>query len=246
MNKWIRKILKPKWYELLLIGVVFLYVGLVTWPNFLFDYRYLHNSFQVHSDVEVSERALGNILSKSERLIKKSKFYDSKYIHDIYLVSSNVKYRLLAFTAGDGFGASYPLINNIFINQYDIERDEVRTNKTKHNLRSLSSVIAHEAIHSLVENDIGFFKFKFSLKKWIDEGYADYIANESSFSQKSGIQLLCNGSTDESSSFQYFLYRKAIEYLIQNDEIDERSLFEKKFDFKQTLSGLKQSTCSVK
>jgi len=60
---------------------------------------------------------------------------------------------------------------------------------------------------------IGIIK-DYRLPKWIKEGYCEYVARDSSFPEKKGIQLLVERKQNNSMSFKYFVWRKMVEYPI--------------------------------
>lgn len=66
---------------------------------------------------------------------------------------------------------------------------------------------------------------------WVVEGYCDYVAREGSFPEQRGLALLASGSTDPSESFQYFVGRQLVTYLIE----------QKKMTFEQIASAAKES-----
>jgi hypothetical protein len=49
----------------------------------------------------------------------------------------------------------------------------------------------------------------------VTEGYADYIARESSFPEVEGLELLTAGHSEPSESFEYFKWRKMVEHLVE-------------------------------
>ena len=67
-----------------------------------------------------------------------------------------------------------------FLSKSNVSDNKIDRNGTENNRRTLSGTIAHEVTHSLVKNRIGLLKYM-QLDTWKNEGYADYIAKESSF-----------------------------------------------------------------
>jgi hypothetical protein len=50
----------------------------------------------------------------------------------------------------------------------------------------------------------------------VAEGYCDYIANESSFPEEKGLQILRDGKEDRSASFRYFVFRQMVRHLVDD------------------------------
>ena len=78
--------------------------------------------------------------------------------------------------------------------------------------------MAHEITHGLIRHRLGLFR-GVRLPDWVDEGYCDYVAQESSFPEGDGFRLLAAGERHPSPSFRYFLYRQMVQYLIDDQHL---------------------------
>lgn len=125
---------------------------------------------------------------------------------------------------------SVPFTNNIFIADGDFESDTARSRQPAFNTRILSAVMAHEITHGLIVARIGFID-SVRAPSWVTEGYCDYVAREGSFPEQQGLALLAAGRTDPSSSFQYFVGRQLVTYLVE----------QKKMSFAQIAAAATQS-----
>ena len=110
------------------------------------------------------------------------------------------------------FGANLKVVSNIFVNTADIRADTVTTDTGQHDKRTLSGVVAHECTHTLLVRKFGLVR-SFRLPSWKQEGYCDYVAQETSFDREEGARLLKQGGTDASPSFFYFKAFTAISTL---------------------------------
>lgn len=81
------------------------------------------------------------------------------------------------------------------------------------------------------------------LDTWKNEGYADYIAKESSFNFLIGTYFLCNSQTPSLPSFQYFKYRLYVKYLIQDKKITFNKIINDSFNLKELESEIQKKYC---
>ena len=79
-----------------------------------------------------------------------------------------------------GFAFSVPVTNHVFIASADFTSNVAHRNASDFNKRALSSVIAHEITHGLIRNRLGLLR-GLRLAEWENEGYCDFVAQESSF-----------------------------------------------------------------
>ncbi|MFN2475539.1 MAG: hypothetical protein ABR526_04270 [Chthoniobacterales bacterium] len=107
-----------------------------------------------------------------------------------------------------------PWSGHIFVADADISRNVSHSSATAYNTRTLSGVIAHEITHELIVHHLGLLR-AVRLPSCVVEGYCDYIARESSFSEEKGMQLVARGEEDSSASFNYFVDRKMITHLLE-------------------------------
>ncbi|MBA3968720.1 MAG: hypothetical protein H0X52_01305 [Gemmatimonadetes bacterium] len=191
----------------LLVGA---YLLVLTVPQPLFPYRLSYRSFTVHSDQPLS-RGVYPVLDRAQARLASSAVYDSTALHTIFLSSSYWKFALFAREHFRAFGIRSPLRGHIFISKADPERDVVVRYAEAQNERRLSGVIAHEVTHNLLQKATSGRE----LPRWKEEGYADYVAGESTFDYGAGVRLLAEGRSEGSSAFRYLKYRLLVEYLLE-------------------------------
>ena len=92
--------------------------------------------------------------------------------------------------------------------------DRVENGAPVGGVRSLSGVIAHETTHLLVARRIGEWR-AFMLPGWKSEGYADYVARESSLRDSDYARLRANGAS-RPAMFYYEARRRVAEALRRN------------------------------
>jgi hypothetical protein len=77
----------------------------------------------------------------------------------------------------------------------------------------LFSTTVHEAMHALVARRLGAVRYAI-LPGWNNEGFADYVARESSFGIDSAVALVREGRDDPSPAFRYAVDRLLVAYAL--------------------------------
>lgn len=192
--------------------LVLLYVGLYTFPQVLFPYHYSMQGVTIYARFpfpsETTERIV-NIV----KLIERSELVIAGRTERIFVCNQPWLFRLLSPMSAGAFAYSLPLTDNVFVADADLIHNVARSAAIDFNTRSFSGVAAHEITHGLIRHRVGLLH---SLPTWVVEGYCDYVAHESSFPEAEGLHLLAAGQQDTSGSFQYFVYRQMVSYLIED------------------------------
>ena len=126
----------------------------------------------------------------------------------------------------------------------DIGKNEIKRNGEESNTRTLSAVIAHEIIHSSLEDKLGLIKYKM-LPSWKNEGYCDYVARESSYDEKLGWSQICNNEEGDSSSFNYFKYKTFVQYLVEEEKVSLDTFLIKDFSMESVAFKSKRFLCPI-
>ena len=231
--------------SLLLGGLSLTYAGIIIFPSFLFANNLKYKSFNVfyHSS-EINVEKLKSVLDKSQNLLNNTELYKPRINQDIFICNSFNEFTFFALFHRKAFAVNYPITQNIFLSKSSISKNSILRNGKKNNRYSLSGVIAHETTHSLLEKKLGTIKFKL-LPSWKNEGYCDFVANESSFNRKKGLQDICsNKDNSETQSFKYFKYRITTEYLFEERKITLEKFLNDDFDLKEISENLKKKYCT--
>jgi len=203
--------------------LVFILAIVILFPQiYYFNDKIKYKNFQVFYDQKIPNEIFP-ILDNVEQLIQKSECYDPDLNFKIFLRSDANKYNLLPFQFPEvGSGHAIPGIKNVFLYKSNCSTDTTY-NHLGH-ARSLSSVLAHELTHVMVESK-WFFKAKMAYfdknsltpfgALWKEEGYAEYIAGNLPIKMEEGIKLLEGTSKKHySPNFEYFKYWLAVRHLI--------------------------------
>ncbi len=196
-----------------IVGLVFFALLFIqVFPQVIFDHKLTAHGITVYSRAPLPPQAR-DVLAKAALLVAQSKLAIPGRGEHVYVADQAwVMWLFQPFRTP--FAVSVPVTNNIFVAQSSFVDDTVHANRPTFNTRTLSSVIAHEIGHDLVNQRLGPIQ-RFRVATWVAEGYCDYIAKESSFPEQEGMRLLAAGKDDPSSSFRYFVARKVVAYLIE-------------------------------
>ena len=234
-----------KMFNWLLGGISFSYFLAIVFPSFLFANKLEYKSFSVHyhsNDINTEELKL--VLDKSESLLYNSELFKKGISQDIFICNGYIEFTFFALMSRKAFAVNYPIFQNIFISKSSVLQNYILRNGKENNKRTLSGVIAHETVHSLLENKLGLLKYKL-LPSWKNEGYCDFIANESSFNEQKGLTNICNDEVNsESASFKYFKYRKITQYLFEERKITLEKFLNDDFEMDEINKNLKKKYCT--
>jgi len=234
-----------KMFNWLLGGISFSYFLAIVFPSFLFANKLEYKSFSVHyhsNDINTEELKL--VLDKSESLLYNTELFKKGISQDIFICNGYSEFTFFALMSRKAFAVNYPIFQNIFISKSSVLQNYILRNGKENNKRTLSGVIAHETVHSLLENKLGLLKYKL-LPSWKNEGYCDFIANESSFNEQKGLTNICNDEVNlESASFKYFKYRKITQYLFEEKKITLEKFLNDDFEMDEINKNLKKKYCT--
>lgn len=226
----------PGYY--IIIAIALLFILFVIFPELtIYRYKVVYKNFRIYSDKAIDDNIFP-ILDKVEKKLSCSEIYNPQVKYRMYISSSIKLYASFVPGQKDAFAAAFPIFKNIFISKTDIKNDTVYRNAIQDNERSLSSVLAHEATHILIEKKIGIIKNR-KLEIWKKEGYCEYIGGEGAFDINAGIKMIYNGVSSASASFSYLKYRLLVTYLLDEKGYTFESLVNTEFDPKQLEEELR-------
>jgi hypothetical protein len=200
-----------------------LYIGLYTFPQVLFPHSYSLQGVTVYArspfPSETTER-----IAEIVKLIARSELAVAGRTERIFVCNQPWLFRLLLPISAGAFAYSLPVTDNVFVAKADLVHNLARSAAPDFNTRSFSAVVAHEITHGLIRHKVGLLH---SPPTWVIEGYCDYVAQESSFPEAKGLHLLATGKHHPSGSFQYFIYRQMISYLIEDRHFSFQQIVER-------------------
>ena len=202
-----------RYLERALLALVGIYCVLQIYPQVLFAHSFDHDGITVYSRTALPPEAADRTTEITE-LLKRSELYISELDDRIFICNDPWLFRLFSPIHARSFAVSVPLTNNVFVASADLVTDTARSRRPEFSQRSFSGLVAHEITHRLIRDRVGLLR-SLTLETWLKEGYCDYIAGEGSFPEPRGLQLLAEGRSVPSRSFQYFLWRQMVEHLVE-------------------------------
>lgn len=154
------------------------------------------------------------VLARSDALVARSPLAEPGLERRLFLTDGGWRWDLLALTSRGAFALRRPLRDAIVVNASDVAADRVENGAPVDGVRTLSGVIAHETTHLLVARRLGEWS-AFLLPSWKSEGYADYVARESSLGDGDYARLRANGARRE-AMFYYEARRRVAAALARN------------------------------
>lgn len=214
-------------------------------PSFLFANKLDYKNFSVHyhsDDIDIEQ--LKSVLDESELLLKNTELFKTGINQELFICDSFNEFAFFANFSRKAFAVNYTFSKNIFLSKSSVSANSTLRNGKENNKRTLSALIAHETTHSLLEKELGTLKYKL-LPSWKNEGYCDFVANESSFDEQKGLQDICNDKENpDTPSFKYFKYRKLTEYLFEDRKISMEKFLNGDFDLEKINEELKKKHCT--
>jgi len=216
-------------------GLLVIYLGLRIYPNFLFGHSFKYKNFNVYSTQPLGD-SIQTVLDETEIKLSSSEIYDKGLTHNIYLCNNYTLYTFLAPFSRKAFACNYPVINNIFIANCDIDKNEAYKNNAKDQyIRQLSALITHEMTHTFIEQKIGFWKFR-TLSSWKNEGYCDYVGYGQADNLKEGQKFLLISKNDKKPGTEYRKYYIAVNYLMTVKNMTFDNLLSTDQSFEEVLN----------
>jgi hypothetical protein len=216
------------------------YLLILIFPEPLFAYHLRHRNFHVYSEVPIVPQ-LTAIIDEAAKLMQRSSLDVPGMEHRLFLCNSPVKRRLLAPRSYVSFGTTYTVLlrRNTILNRTDVPANLVFRDAPDRNRRPLSSVIAHERIHALMDHRYGDLAC-YRLPDWKKEGYCEYIAGSPSFDEDEGKRLVRRGEVDGSAPFRYFRAWLMVKYLIEVEKCHIDEIVARAFNTDGVLAKVRQ------
>ncbi len=120
-----------------------------------------------------------HVVKRADRLLQASPISTPNIHRQIVLTDGGWRWKVLALNLSGAVAFRRPFSNALILNRSDVARDVVSNGAPLGGRRTLSGTIAHETVHMLVAHHLGELR-AMRLPAWKQEGYADYIAGETS------------------------------------------------------------------
>jgi len=209
------------------------YLLLLYYPQPLFAYSTEYNGFKVYSR-EPIDQSMEKVLNDAETRLRRSPLYDESVSRRVFFTGGFGIYALLSNKAYRSFANSVPFINNIIVSKTDVPSDLVYVDRTYHNSRSLSGVIAHEVTHLLIRQRYGAIK-AIMMPTWKNEGYCEYVAGDSTIPLEEGMRLWRENTSDD-ASYRYVKYHLMVKNLLEKENMSVDDLLSRDLDEKEVAA----------
>jgi len=206
------------------------YLLLLYYPQPLFAYSTEFGGFKVYSR-EPIDQSIEKVLNDAETRLRRSPLYDESVSRRVFLTGGFGMYALLSNKAYRSFANSVPFINNIVVSKTDVPNDLVYVDRTYHNSRSLSGVIAHEVTHLFIRQRYGTINASL-MPTWKNEGYCEFVAGDSTISLEEGMRLWRENKSDD-ASYRYLKYHLMVRHLLEKENMSVDDLFTRNLDEKE-------------
>jgi hypothetical protein len=167
-----------KWLSWIFLTVLFIsgiILTVILNPRLTYANKTTHKNFRVYHDTTLDPQIL-KYLDQTIVLLKSSEFYDDKLTFDICLNENSVYPKLMQVLRGQAFGFGF-LDKVVLQGTANYQDNYIELNGYKWNLTQL---LAHEMIHCLQFDKLGFWKSKpvANIPNWKWEGYAEYVSRQ--------------------------------------------------------------------
>jgi len=174
-------------------AIALLEAAVIAAPEALaFPYAARVGGVAVRSEAPIDVTVLGPILTRADALVAASRLGDPVPQRRLFLTRGGWRWHLLSLTSHGAFALTRPLLDTLVVNRNDPARDRVWNGRTVGGQRTLAGTIAHETTHIAVERHYGVLTAGMA-PAWKSEGFADYVARESSLSRMDAETLRWRG-----------------------------------------------------
>jgi hypothetical protein len=168
---------------------------------------------QVWSESRLDRDALTQVLARTNELVSASPIAVGDEPRRIFLTRGGWRWHWLTLSPSSGaFAISRPLTENVVVTSSNVDRDLVTSGRWIGGTRRLSAVLAHEIAHGMLRRRYGVW-IEATKPQWLREGYADYVAQESSLTAAQAAQLEAKGVAHP--ALAYFHRRQHVARLLK-------------------------------
>ena len=222
--RWLRRLLKL----ILVVGV--LWVGVLAFPQPMFDHRLSHGQFDIWSDRPIPPE-IRPILDDVTRRLERSELYDERQRFRLFFCNDDWRMALYSqrFSSAPGGITDAWLTRNIYLRRSDIAANRIvppSGELADAAARPLAYFIAHEATHVMESRAFGRL-MALRYPSWLREGYADYVGKGDGFDFDENKARLLAGDPllDPDRTHIYRRHHLLVALLIDRDGISVRRVF---------------------
>lgn len=233
---------KKGWSRIVSV-VLCCYLLVFLFPQLVFGTRLDYRGYRIYSHHPLDDR-IYRLLDSAEQLVQASELYQQRPAQiRVFITSGFSEFAFFQPAAFAAFATTNPLNRHIVLSKTDIPANRIYAKGASNNQRQLSRTLAHEVTHVFLLEHLGLVRF-LTLDRWKNEGYADHIAQESSFDYSEGIKNLCAGAPVSSASFDYFRYRLYVGYLLDHKKQSMSTVLSKEYSKAELDAAVQRQYCN--
>jgi hypothetical protein len=118
-------------------------------------------------------------IARADTLLAASPLHEPGLERTIVLTDGGWRWKLMSVGYWNVIALRRPFSSTLIFNRSDVAADRISNGAAIGGVRTLSGTIAHETAHVLTAKMLGEWRFA-RLPQWKREGYADYVAQETS------------------------------------------------------------------
>ncbi|MBU2043551.1 MAG: hypothetical protein KKA37_16240 [Alphaproteobacteria bacterium] len=182
-------------------------------PRMLFfPYRAVVGETPIYSSTPVTP-AVADVIARSDARVRESAIFAPDVLErPIFLTDGGIRWRILSFGAGAGFGLTRSLGGSMVINRSSADADRVWNSPMNSASRSLTGVIVHERAHLLIRARFGpLADGRYPV--WVREGYCDHVAGGGTLTDAEAALLKVEGV--RTPALFYYDSRKRVERALE-------------------------------
>lgn len=164
--------------RLLPIVLVVVFIELRAPAALAFPYHAKIGETSIYADQPIDPN-VAHVLKRADRLLQASPINIPGVRRQIVLTDGGWRWKALALNMTGAVAFRRQFSNVLVFNRSDVAADRVTNGAPLGGTRTLSGTIAHETVHMLLAYHLGELQ-ALRLPSWKQEGYADYIAGETS------------------------------------------------------------------
>lgn len=144
----------------------------------LFPYEQTIGKTVIYAEEPIAPN-MERVVARADHLLQASPINIPAIRRQVVLTNGGWRWKALALNMSGAVALRRPFSDVLIFNRSDVAADRVTNGAPIGGTRTLSGTIAHETVHMLVARHLGEFR-AVRLPSWKQEGYADYIAQETS------------------------------------------------------------------
>ncbi len=207
-----------------MIGLAVVLVAIVYTPAALAFPHVSHiGNTKVYSEAPIPDVMAARI-KRADTLLAASPLAEPELRRTLVLTDGGWRWKVLAAGNWSAIALRRPFSSVLLFNNADVVADRVRNGAPRGGVRTLSGTIAHESVHLLTAHRYGEMRLA-RMPEWKREGYADYVAQETSISP--GDEAQVRETSPGAPMLRYYAAYRRVKYLLDKHGMSADELLSK-------------------